>query len=113
VIRVRGGFGLVELIVALTIISIALVGLAGAAAVAHRSFMSAEAIERGAEAAAFALDSLMRVETPVAGERRDSVAHVRWTIIEDSAAVMIALTVDVARPLHARRLDFQATHHAR
>lgn len=110
--RTRWGFGLIELVVALTILSIGLLGLAGAAAVAHRSFMGAEALEQAADAAAIVLDSLMRDTAPVSGERRHDRALVRWSVQEDSAGTRIALTVDVPDGGRSRRLMFHATHHA-
>lgn len=107
------GFGLVELIVALTILSVALLGLAGAAAVAQRSFMSTEALEQATDAAAMVLDSLIREEAPVTGERRHHRALLRWTVLTDSMATRIALTVEVPDGPRIRRLTFNATHHVR
>lgn len=107
------GFGLVELVVGLTILSVALLGLAGAAAVAHRSFIGAEALEQATDAAAMVLDSLMREETPVDGERRHGSAVVRWVVRQDSASTKIALSVDVAEGARTRRLTFDATHRVR
>ena len=72
--------GLIELIVAMTILSVGVLGLAGAATFAQRSFASAEAIELGAEAAAEVIDSLLREPRPVTGARQIGIAHVSWTV---------------------------------
>lgn len=109
----HSGFGLVELVVALTILSVALLGLAGAAAVAHRSFMGAEALDQATDAAAMVLDSLMREDAPVAGERRTGRALLRWSVRVDSAGTAIALTVAVPDGAKTRQLSFNAIHHAR
>lgn len=107
------GFSLVELVVAMTILTISLVGLAGAAAVAHRSFTGAEALEHGTDAAAFVLDSLMREPAPTHGERRFGSATATWTVVADSTSTGIALTVRIAEGERERDLSFYATHHAK
>lgn len=109
----RPGFGLVELIVALLILSIGLVALTGAAAVAQRSLTGARSHEAAAETAALVLDSLMREAAPEPGERRHGPAVARWGIREDSTAVRIDLTISVLDGPRARRLTFSAIHHAR
>lgn len=109
----RAGFGLVELIVALLILSIGLVALTGAAAVAQRSLTGARAFEEAAETAELVLDSLMREAAPVSGERRAGRTAVHWTVLDDSIAVRIDLTVSVLDGPRERRLKFTATHRAR
>lgn len=107
------GFGLVEVIVALTILSIGLLALTGAAAVAQRSFIGARALQEGTDAAAAVLDSLMREPSPANGARRVGRADTQWAIRQDSVATNILLTVLVSDGAHVRRLDFHASHHAR
>jgi prepilin-type N-terminal cleavage/methylation domain-containing protein len=104
----RHGFGLVELLVALTVLAVALVGLAGTAVYAHRSFVTAEAIEDGAAAAAAVLDSLVRVPAPVDSARRDGRVTLRWTITPDSSGADIRLAVDIADGARVQRLTFHA-----
>lgn len=111
--RRRSGFGLVELIVALTILSFGLLALTGAAAVAQRSFISAQAMEDGTSMAALVIDSLMRVPAPVAGERQEGRTRARWLVQEDSAASVIDVTVTVSDGARQRQLTFRAVHHAR
>lgn len=107
------GFGLVEVIVALTILSIGLLALTGAAAVAQRSFIGALALQEGTDAAAAVIDSLMREPAPVDGGRRVGRADAQWAIRQDSVATNILLTVRVGDGDRVHRLDFHASHRAR
>jgi prepilin-type N-terminal cleavage/methylation domain-containing protein len=107
------GFSLVELVVAMTLLTISLVGLAGAAAVAQRSFSGAEAMEKGTDAAALVLDSLMREDTPADGARRIGAVAARWSVVQDSVATAISLTIRIDDRGRARELSFYATHHAK
>lgn len=109
----RQGFSLVELIVAMTIIAVGLMALAGTAAVAHRSFIVAEAVERGTAVAAVVLDSLIREPSPVSGERDFEQALARWSVVRDSIETAISLTVDVVHAGKTEQLVFRATHHAK
>lgn len=109
----NGGFGLVELIVALTILSFGLLALTGAAAVAQRSFLGAQAMEDGTNTAALVIDSLMREPAPVAGERQEGRTRTQWVVREDSTTTTIEMTVTVSDGARLRRLTFRAVHHAR
>lgn len=109
----RTGFGMIELIVALTILSIGLLGLAAAAAVAQRSFTGSHAVEQGADAAALVLDSLLREPAPVPGSRAIGRASVTWSVANDSAAAVIVLSVNVPNGAGSRQLTFRAVHAAR
>jgi prepilin-type N-terminal cleavage/methylation domain-containing protein len=111
--RNEPGFGLVELIVALTILSIGLLALTGAAAVAQRSFVHAHALEEGVEVAAMVLDSLMREPAPVAGEHRQGRTRAQWSIETDSVVTLIRLEITVQEGSREQRLAFHASHHAR
>lgn len=104
------GMSLIELIVALTVLSVAVLGLAGAAAVAHRSFASADAIERAAHAAAAVLDSLMHEPAPRAGERAGPGITVRWTVTAVGDLSRITTTVDVLDAGRRRRIVYHAVH---
>jgi prepilin-type N-terminal cleavage/methylation domain-containing protein len=107
------GFSLVELVVAMTLLTISLVGLAGAAAVAQRTFSGTEAMEMGTDAAALVLDSLMREHAPADGARRIGAAAARWSVVHDSVATAISLTISIDDGGRARELSFYATHHAK
>jgi prepilin-type N-terminal cleavage/methylation domain-containing protein len=93
--RPRAAFSLVELVVALTIFSIGVLGLVGAATVAHGSFGSAEAVERGGRAASLVLDSLFAVPAPESGSAVVAGTPLRWQVRDDSAAVHVELQLDV------------------
>ncbi|MBR9989778.1 MAG: prepilin-type N-terminal cleavage/methylation domain-containing protein [Gemmatimonadetes bacterium] len=112
-VRLPGGFGLVELIVALTILSFGLLALTGAAAVSQRSFMGARAMEEGTDIAALVLDSLMREPVPASGDRNDGRSRAEWTVQEDSVSTTINLTVTVADGAREQQLTFHAVHSAR
>ena len=107
------GFGLVEVIVALTILSIGMLALTGAAAVAQRSFIGARALQEGTDAAAAVIDSLMREPAPANGTRQIGRVDAQWTIQQDSVATNILLTILVTDGARVRRLDFHASHQAR
>ena len=110
---IRPGLGLVELIVALAILAVALLGLAGTAVVAHRSFVAAEALEEGTSAAAAVLDSLMRSPALVDGARQDGRISLRWSIQPDSGGVSdILLRVDIADGNRGQALSFNAYREA-
>jgi prepilin-type N-terminal cleavage/methylation domain-containing protein len=105
----RPGFSLVELVVALTLFSVGVLGLAAAAATTQRAFAAAESMERAARAAAAVLDSLVRTaQLDGAGERSAYGTHVRWNVATDSLFARIHVQAEV---LHASRtdvLDFEA-----
>lgn len=107
------GFGLVELVVALTILSIGLLALTGTAAVTQRSLMGARAMQEGTDAAALVLDSLMRVAAPTDGSRIFGRTNAEWSVQDDSVATRIHLTVSVADGARERQLTFRAVHHGK
>lgn len=106
----RAGASLIELIVAMTVFTIGLLGLAAVAAVAQRSFTTAAAIERGADAAAYVMDSLLRVPAPASGELAFGDIHIHWLIAYDSTAIDVRLTAAVPG---ARAYTYQTVHSAR
>lgn len=108
----RSGFGLIELVVALMILSIGLLALTGAAAVAQRSLNTAQALEEGADIAEVVLDSLLREPAPAAGDRTVGRTKTQWTIHPDSTAVTIHLTATVIAGAATRQITFRAIHHA-
>jgi prepilin-type N-terminal cleavage/methylation domain-containing protein len=105
---VASGFGLIELIVALTVFSVGMLALTGAATMAQRAFASAAAIERAAHLAAAVIDSLLRQPLPAGGERTQPGAIARWTIASDSAAYRVELGVEVTDGGRTRHFDFSA-----
>ena len=107
---VRRGFTLVEVIVSLTLLATALLGLAAAASIAHHALRSAEREERTVRHAAALIDSLtFSGAAAAAGVRvRDGVV-LRWEIASgpggearleatyDAAAAPVTLTFRTRR----------------
>jgi prepilin-type N-terminal cleavage/methylation domain-containing protein len=104
-----GGFGLVELIVALTVLSIGLLALAGTAVVAQRAFTSAAATERAVMAAAAVIDSLLYEAEPAAGTRVLDGTRVRWAVSRTGDLVRVETRVDVTAGSEPRSLVFHST----
>jgi prepilin-type N-terminal cleavage/methylation domain-containing protein len=88
----RAGFSLVELIVALALLSVAMIALAGTAAVAQRFFADAAAMDRGVRAAAEVIDSLGHVPAPVSGRRTIDGVRVEWNVGQDEQILRIDVT---------------------
>lgn len=108
----RPGLGLVELVVALTVLSVGVLGLAGAAVFAQRTFATADALERAADAAAAVLDSLVHEPAPQPGERAGQGAIVRWTVSRDSLAHRITAVVEVEDGGRRHRVTYHAVYAA-
>jgi Tfp pilus assembly protein PilV len=104
----RGGFGLVELIVALTLFALGILGLAGAAVLAHRSFTEADSIERAARLAESLLDSLVSADAVADGEVRAPGITADWTVMQDSLLDLITLRVRAAGGSGDREYEFHA-----
>lgn len=107
----RHGFGLIELIIALTILAVGVLGLAAAAVTAHRAFLTADALQRAGTAAAIVIDSLMREPAPAAGERSIDGVRVQWRAASAAAGVTdIYVTVEVAAAGTVRTVRFRSQH---
>jgi prepilin-type N-terminal cleavage/methylation domain-containing protein len=104
----RAGFSLVELLVALTVFAVGVLGLAGAATFAQRSFATAAAVERAARIAAAVLDSLVHDPGATSGEHAMSGALARWTVIEDSLTRTIIMEVEARHGADTHRVEFRA-----
>ena len=119
--RTRAGMSLVELVVALTVLAIGVLGLVGAAAVAHRAFTSADGLERATRAASVVIDSLMREPEPSAGERIVDGLTVAWAAhpMDPSRPALVRIDVDVTPDVAldgsgARQsMTWQVVHNAR
>ncbi|MGH7468701.1 MAG: type IV pilus modification PilV family protein [Longimicrobiales bacterium] len=83
----RRGFGLVEVVVALTLVGVALLGVAGSALLAGTLLRQAEASERGAMEALQVIDSLAQTSTPSSGERSTDRFHISWRVSPDSSGL--------------------------
>src|SRR5262245_66672639 len=84
---VRRGFGLIEVLVSLTLLGVALLGVTSSTLFALRLLREAEATEQGAQEALQVIDSLVQENSPVDGERAASQHTIRWQIMRDSTAL--------------------------
>jgi prepilin-type N-terminal cleavage/methylation domain-containing protein len=104
----RDGFSLVELLVALTVLGVGILGLVAAATAAQRSFAEAAAEERATRAAAVVMDSLLRHSAPAAGERQLFGLGVSWETTAHGEYMDIVTTVEAAHGSNPRPLEFRA-----
>lgn len=105
----RSGFTLVEVIVAIVVLGVGVLGVAATASLAARVLRQAEADEGAATAAAALLDSLLSRGVPAAGERVDGPYRLRWTTTaSDTAAAEVRLTVEYRAAGTPRRLLLHA-----
>jgi type II secretory pathway pseudopilin PulG len=91
-VRGRGGFTLLEVVVALLVLEVAVVGLVGSLVLASATLTRAESLERAVATAEGVLDSLAATAIVLAG----SVPHsgggmVRWSV-DDSGMVHVEAT---------------------
>ncbi len=75
----RRGFTLVEVLVALAILEIGLVGAAGTLLAARRALTAAERLHRATQTAADVVDSLLAVGGSGSGQRDGEWGRVRWS----------------------------------
>ena len=75
----RAGFTMLEVIVALAIIEVGLVGTVGVLVLAHRALAEAEVLDEATHAAASAADSLLADGGAGAGSRELPWGRVRWS----------------------------------
>lgn len=87
----RGGFTLLEVVVALLVLEVAVLAAAGTLEVASRTLAVAEGTERAVLEAEGVLDSLAGVGGAVSGTRAFPGGDVTWTV--DTAGVVV-LRVD-------------------
>lgn len=105
-LRARAGFSLVELIIALLLLSMGLVALAGAAAVAQLSFAEAAAAEHAANAAAAVIDSLLREPGIQSGSAMHGAAEVQWSVTAGGGVERIHVTATVDHAGLTREFEF-------
>jgi prepilin-type N-terminal cleavage/methylation domain-containing protein len=107
----QAGFGLVELIVAMLLLSVGVLGLVAASAFAQQSLNAADATTRATNVAAALADSLLRSSSAAGaaatGERAVGNLLVRWSVEADSALVLVRVEVDVPEPRGARTVVFR------
>jgi prepilin-type N-terminal cleavage/methylation domain-containing protein len=77
--RPRSGFSLIEVLVALVVLEVGLVGCAGTLVLAQRQMAAAERLHRATQAAAAAADSLLARDAVGSGESSGSWGRVTWS----------------------------------
>lgn len=90
----RSGFGLVEVIVAMTLLGIGVLSVAGSAAYATRMLRIAEAREQATRIAEILLDSLAFSGSAASGERNVEQFHIQSSAADGSILVHVASIPD-------------------
>jgi prepilin-type N-terminal cleavage/methylation domain-containing protein len=86
----RRGFTLLEVIMALLVLEVAVVGAAGTLTLASRTLGQAERLERAVAQAEGVLDSLRGVSAPTDGAASYAGGEVRWTVPDTGWVVLTA-----------------------
>lgn len=92
---VRRGFSLVEVIVALTLLSVGLLAVAGTAGLAATLARDAEMQEEGAFIASQIIDSLAVASAPASGRQQRGPFQLEWTVTPTERALTIGVRVAV------------------
>jgi prepilin-type N-terminal cleavage/methylation domain-containing protein len=87
----RRGFTLIEVIIALLILEVAMVGVVGAFVLASSTLTRAEVVELQTAAAEGVLDSLARAGAPGADSMRSATGGIAWSV-DDSGSVTLRAT---------------------
>ena len=91
----RGAFSLVEVIVALTLLSVGLLAVAASAAMAATVLRQSELAEEAAFAASQVLDSLAVAAAPVSARQSRGPLELEWTVSQSERTLHIDLSVAV------------------
>jgi prepilin-type N-terminal cleavage/methylation domain-containing protein len=107
----RRGFSLIEVLIAMTLLSVALLGVAGSAAMASQVLRQAQMRERSTLEALQIIDSLTREPQPVPGQRLIGNLTLRWVVTRSSNGTdAIDLTVEYLEGNAIRSVRFRAAH---
>ncbi len=87
----RSGFTLLEVVVALLVLELAVVGVVGTLVIASSTQVRAESLERAVARAEGILDSLQRASGAGSGVRSYGTGEVRWSVDETGEVVLRAL----------------------
>jgi Tfp pilus assembly protein PilV len=85
---VKSGSSLAEVIVALVVLEVAILGSLGIVVLASRTLADAEATERAVAALEGTADSLSVSATPGEGHRDIAGGRIRWSVEEDGGFVV-------------------------
>ena len=103
-------FALIEVIVALTLLGLALLGVTGSALLAARVLREAEATERGALQALQIIDSLSQLPNAQNGARQAGRLQLVWQISQDTSGVtLLDVTVSQRDGRDLRRTSYRLT----
>ena len=91
----RRGFTLIEVVVALVVLEIAFVGVAGVLRLASSTLARAEALETAVAVAEGVLDSLKQADVVEAGERGFGGGDVVWIVGDHREVIVRAATRDL------------------
>jgi prepilin-type N-terminal cleavage/methylation domain-containing protein len=96
---IRSGFSLIEVVVALTLLSVGLLAVAGSAGSAAALFRQGEQQEEAAFAALQLLDSLALAPNPTAAQTKRGAFQLEWTVMRSGRALdlMVSVTVPGSR----------------
>jgi prepilin-type N-terminal cleavage/methylation domain-containing protein len=90
----RSGFSLTETVVALALLSIIAIGVAGSGVAAAQMFRSAELHERALREGESILDSLLTLPSNGAGTRNVQHATVTWLAADSGGATAVSVMVN-------------------
>ncbi len=88
----RRGFTLIEVVVALIVLEIAMVGVAGMLELGSSTLARAEALESAVAVAEGALDSLRQATIVEPGVRSFGGGDIVWSVADDGALIVRAVT---------------------
>jgi|GEM_PF-547017 len=104
------GLSLVEAIVALTLLSVGLLGILGSQLMAARLLREAEARAGAIDLAGTILDSLLAVPAPTGGERREAGYTARWSVAPAAGSSRIEILIQYQDGTASRELRFESLH---
>ena len=84
----KSGFSLLEVIVALVVLEVAVLGAVATVVVASRTMTEAEAIERTVSALEGTADSLSMAATPGQGDKNVAGGRIHWSVESDGGFVV-------------------------
>ena len=107
----RNGFSLIEVLIAMMLFGVALLGVAGSALLAGQVMREAQARERSTIEAMQVIDSLARVQYPVSGQRSVGPMQLRWIVSwPASGPAKIEVIVEYPDGRERRSTSFHSTH---
>ena len=109
--RIKAGFSLVEVLIAMTLFGVALLGVAGTAILAGQVMRQAQARERSTLEAMQVIDSLARVQHPVSGQRSIGAMQLRWIVSSPAGGpAEIEVIVEFSDGRELRTSRFRSIH---